>query len=538
MINFKKSGIFALSIVMMVGNLIQPANAATVSVTLNVSTTPKAGESIVTFYGQIKPAAKAAISINSFNGVTWNKTSLKTTSSSSGSWRITTVATAVKAEGQYQAVAVIGKKKNISKTANFKIDNSLTFADQNTLLAGYGPGGHIHGTDISRWQHPDDKPIDFQKKFKAGMRFVLIKGSDSQERADQLTMRWLVEDRNAAQAAGIYTGMYHFAYLPDSTDLAYIQRDARAQAQKVIWRLASLGGYNEMDLPVALDLEQNCVRRNTSGTCTKYLGRTLVTAWAETWLETVTEKTGRKPFLYSYASFLESAMVRSEKLRQYPLWLAQYGSNPADPIAQPGLKKPIGCFVHSWSTANCSSQWQIWQYSSCGIGPKYGVPSNRLDLNVFRGTPEKFMSLVKGKWQPEPADLMPVNEPTAMNILSVASNTTNQPVEITVEVNRIIGSPVVTGTVVFRPTDKTIKIKAQSPERQASGRWLLRLTGVPAGPIAGTLNFVDTSKTHAEIELPLTLNVVQGPVLPTPTPTPKPSVSKKPVDSCAGQIRI
>ena len=231
-------------------------------------------------------------------------------------------------------------------------------------------------------------------------------------------------------------------------------------------------------------------------------------------------------------------MVRSEKLRQYPLWLAQYGINPADPIAQPGLKKPIGCFVHSWSTANCSSQWQIWQYSSCGIGPKYGVPSNRLDLNVFRGTPEKFMSLVKGKWQPEPADLMPVNEPTAMNILSVASNTTNQPVEISVEVNRIIGSPVVTGTVVFRPTDKTIKIKSQSPVRAASGRWLLRLTGVPAGSIAGTLNFVDTTKTHAEIELPLTLNVVQGPVLPTPTPTPKPSVSKKPVDSCAGQIRI
>jgi MoxR-like ATPase len=45
--------------------------------------------------------------------------------------------------------------------------------------------------------------------------------------------------------------MYHFAYMPDSTDLAYIQRDAKAQAQKVIWRIASLGGYNEKDLPDA-----------------------------------------------------------------------------------------------------------------------------------------------------------------------------------------------------------------------------------------------------------------------------------------------
>jgi hypothetical protein len=147
------------------------------------------------------------------------------------------------------------------------------------------------------------------------------------------------------------------------------------------------------------------------------------------------------------------------------------------------------------------------------------------------------MSLIKGKWQPEPADLMPVNEPTAMNILSVASNTTNEPVEISVEVNRNIGSPVVTGTVVFRPTDSSIKIKSQTAVRAASGRWLLTLSGVPAGSIAGTLNYVDQTKTHAEINLPLTLNITQGPDLPKPTPTPKPTTTKKPVDSCAKQIR-
>ena len=536
----KRSRVFFISAIVVAlfsTNLISAASAAVKStLSFTVASTPSAGESIVTFYGQVKPAAKAAITINSFNGVVWNKTSLKTTSSSSGSWKITTVATAMKAEGQYQAVATVGKKKVTSKSANFKVNNTQTFVDENTLLAGYGPGGRIHGSDISRWQHPNDKPIDFKKKFDAGMRFVLIKGSDAQEAADAETMRWLIGDRNAAQAAGLYTGMYHFAYLPDSTDLAYIQRDAKAQAQKVIWRLASLGGYNEMDLPVALDLENNCVRKNKSGVCIKYLGRTLVTAWAETWLQTVTEKTGRKPFIYSYPNFLESSMVRSEALRQYPLWLAQYGINPADPIAQPGLKT-VGCYVHSWSTANCSSQWQIWQYSSCGIGSKYGVPSSRLDLNVFRGTPESFLSLIKGKWQPEPADLMPVSEPTAMNSLSVASNPTNEPVEMSVEVNRNIGTPVVTGTVVFRPTDETIKIKTQTAGRAASGRWLLTLTGVPAGSIVGTLNYVDQTKTHAEINLPLTLNVVQGGVLPTPTPTPKPTTTKKPVDSCAKQIR-
>jgi hypothetical protein len=147
------------------------------------------------------------------------------------------------------------------------------------------------------------------------------------------------------------------------------------------------------------------------------------------------------------------------------------------------------------------------------------------------------MTLVKGTWRPEAADLMPVNEPTAMNILSVASNTTNDPVEISVEVNRNIGTPVVTGTVVFRPTDSNIKIKTQTAVRAASGRWLLTLTGVPAGAITGTVNYVDVSKTHAENNLPLTLNITQGPELPTPTPTPKPTTTKAPVNTCAKQIR-
>ena len=519
------------------------ANGATskTSLTFHVESTPNAGESLVTFYGQIKPAAKGKISIQSFDGITWKDTPLKVTASASGAWKITTVATAIKAEGQYRAHVIVGKKKTLSKAANFKVDNSKTFATTDALFiteqTSKLTGGRIQGSDVSRWQHPNDQPIDFKKMFDAGMRFVLIKGSDAQEKADIETMRWLVGDRNAAQAAGLYTGMYHFAYLPNSTDEAYVIRDAKAQAQKVIWRLASLGGYNERDLPLALDLENNCVKKSSNGNCIKTMPRSLVTLWAETWLQTVEEKTGRKPFLYSYAQFLEMAMARSETLRQYPLWLAHYGINPADPISQPGQRTNIGCFVHSWSTANCSSQWQIWQYSSCGIGKNYGVPSARLDLNVFRGSPDNFLSLIKGRWQPEAVDMMPINEPTNMNLISVATTDTNKPVLINVEVFRSIGTPVVTGTVVFRPIDTNVKVKNQTATRSASGRWELSIEGLPAGVTAGTLNYVDISKTHADNLLPLSINLVQGPVLPPPTPTPKPTTTKKPTDSCAKQIK-
>jgi GH25 family lysozyme M1 (1,4-beta-N-acetylmuramidase) len=532
-----------IALVVFSTGLTPAANSATAKTSLSfqVESTPNAGESLVTFYGQIKPAAKGAVSIQSFDGITWKDTPLKVTASASGAWKITTVATAIKAEGQYRAQVVVGKKKTLSKAANYKVDNSKTFATTDALFiteqTSKLTGGRIQGSDVSRWQHPNDQPIDFKKMFDAGMRFVLIKGSDAQEKADIETMRWLVGDRNAAQAAGLYTGMYHFAYLPNSTDEAYVIRDAKAQAQKVIWRLASLGGYNERDLPIALDLENNCVKKSSNGNCIKTMPRSLVTLWAETWLQTVEEKTGRKPFLYSYAQFLEMAMARSETLRQYPLWLAHYGINPADPITQPGQRTSIGCFVHSWSTANCSSQWQIWQYSSCGIGKNYGVPSARLDLNVFRGSPENFLSLIKGKWQPEAVDMMPINEPTNINLISVATTDTNKPVLINVEVFRSIGTPVVTGTVVFRPLDTNVKFKKQTATRSASGRWELSIEGLPAGITAGTLNYVDISKTHADNLLPLSINLVQGPVLPPPTPTPKPTTSKKPTDSCAKQIK-
>ena len=532
-----------IALVVFSTGLTPTANSATAKTSLSfqVESTPNAGESLVTFYGQIKPAAKGAVSIQSFDGITWKDTPLKVTASASGAWKITTVATAIKAEGQYRAQVVVGKKKTLSKAANYKVDNSKTFATTDALFiteqTSKLTGGRIQGSDVSRWQHPNDQPIDFKKMFDAGMRFVLIKGSDAQEKADIETMRWLVGDRNAAQAAGLYTGMYHFAYLPNSTDEAYVIRDAKAQAQKVIWRLASLGGYNERDLPLALDLENNCVKKSSNGNCIKTMPRSLVTLWAETWLQTVEEKTGRKPFLYSYAQFLEMAMERSETLRQYPLWLAHYGINPADPISQPGQRTSIGCFVHSWSTANCSSQWQIWQYSSCGIGKKYGVASSRLDLNVFRGSPENFLSLIKGKWQPEAVDMMPINEPTNMNLISVATTDTNKPVLINVEVFRSIGTPVVTGTVVFRPLDTNVKVKKQTATRSASGRWELSIEGLPAGVTAGTLNYVDISKTHADNLLPLSINLVQGPVLPPPTPTPKPTTTKKPTDSCAKQIK-
>jgi len=201
--------------------------------------------------------------------------------------------------------------------------------------------------------------------------------------------------------------------------------------------------------------------------------------------------------------------------------------------------KPGGCFVHSWTGANCDSQWTVWQYSSCGIAPKYGVPGNRLDLNVFRGTPSSFLELVKGEWKPTLVDLMPQQEPSTMVLTSQSSSTTNKPAVFKVNVTRPTGLPVITGTVkfVFDKSTNPVPRPTQRILRETSGVWTLELRGVPAGSFKGKILLDDVSGTHAVSSVDVSFDVVQGPT-PSPKPTPSPTATKKPVsDSCRGQIK-
>jgi len=406
-------------------------------------------------------------------------------------------------------------------------------ADDLSLI---GPGDRLHGADVSRWQHPNDKPINFKKMHSAGLSFVMIKASDTRYDADRLALKYVKMDRNAAQDAGIYTGFYHYAILPNVSTPAAIAKDARAQVQKVIWRLSDLGGYNNQDLPYALDLETRCIQWSSSGACAKNATRSAATLWAKTFLKTLKEKTGRTPILYSSPSFLETALNRDKELNSYPLWIAHYAIDPAEPDAKPNVK-PGGCFVHSWTTKECSANWTMWQYTSCGIAPKYGVPGNRLDLNVFSGGREKFLALLTGTWQPEPMDVMPKNETSTIVISSYSASTTNKNVIINVEVKRPDSSPVVTGTVryYFGPENLTTPAVIQNVERETSGVWKLSISGMPAGSWVGHVGFTDETGTHAEVKTPLSFDILQG---PTPAPKPSKKPTKKPsTDSCRGQIK-
>ena len=536
-----KTKIIALVFALTLSVFITPATAVTSSLTMNLRQTPNATEVLITLYGNLKPTKSGTtVKIQVDSNGKWETTRFSTKVSKVGTWRVTALATALEAKVRYRAVAVVSGKSIYSaiRAIEIKQQPEISNVDPALFIDLLGPGGRIHGADISRWQHPNDAQIDFAKMYAAGVRFVFIKASDTRDSADQLAIKYAAMDHNAAQAAGIYTGFYHYAVLPDVTDPEDIKKDALAQAQKVVWRLASLGGYGEKDLPYALDLENKCVKVSTSGACQKYATRTAVTLWATTFLAAVKEKTGRTPILYSYANFLESSMVRSTELAQYPLWLAQYAIDPANPINQPGLKS-IGCYVHSWTGANCDSQWTVWQYTSCGIADKYGVPGSRLDLNVFRGTPYAFLDLAKGTWTPTLTDLMPIQEPSTLTVLDQSATTTNKLVTFKVSVVRPSGLPVVTGGVklVFDKTTLPDPKPVQTIVREASGVWTLAVKGVPAGSYIGKVLYQDVSGTHADSSFPVTFTVTQGPT-PTPKPTPSPTATKKPTtDGCKGQIK-
>ena len=229
-------------------------------------------------------------------------------------------------------------------------------------------------------------------------------------------------------------------------------------------------------------------------------------------------------------------MNKSAKLAQYPLWLAQYAIDPFNPINQPGIKAG-GCFVHSWTGANCDSQWTIWQYTSCGIAPKYGVPGTRLDLNIFRGSASDFLNLTKGSWAPSLVDLMPNNEPTQMVINAQSASTTNKLVTFKTTVTRPDSTPVVTGAVklVFDAATAPKTKPIQTVLRATSGEWTLAIKEVPAGTYSGKVVYTDVSQTHAESSQSVTFTVVQGPT-PTPEPTKKPT-PKPSVDGCSKQIK-
>jgi lysozyme len=285
------------------------------------------------------------------------------------------------------------------------------FADSTFDLISSGPGGRIFGLDISRYQHTKGQPVDFSKMHAAGVRFLWINGGNTLTTPDLIAATYYFSDRAGAQSEGIYTGFYYYAHLPNATVQATIIANANNQANKVISRLKEHNGLTSLDLPVALDLETNCVSVSTSGICRQSMGKSNVTLWTKIWMKRVATATGRSPFFYSYLGFINAHIAMDPTLTTYPLWISTAKIDPSNPNNRPTLKSGR-CPTSPWINSRCNVNWQFWQYSGGGAGARYGLQSGSTDLDVFFGTASQFLDLVNGP-SPTPAVTPPPESDTS-----------------------------------------------------------------------------------------------------------------------------
>lgn len=206
------------------------------------------------------------------------------------------------------------------------------------LATGPAPqGDRLAGIDVSHWQGT----VDWQRVAGHGISFAFIKATEGGDYTDPaFAANWA-----GAAPAGVARGAYHF-YRP--------QTDAAAQAEHFLRTVQLRAG----DLPPVLDVEVTDGRSASA-----------IAAGVRTWLETVERATGRRPIVYTRASFWSAQMG---DFGAYPLWVAHYSA------ASPNI--PAG-----WSG------WTFWQHSDAG---RVAGISGDVDLNWFAGGGDDLQAFV------------------------------------------------------------------------------------------------------------------------------------------------
>ena len=103
----------------------------------------------------------------------------------------------------------------------------------------------------------------------------------------------------------------------------------------------------------------------------------------------VRSESKKKTLLYTNAPTYQGYMLQFGVtwMSEWPLWIAQY---PYKAWNERLAEIPNETYGWNPRTPAGRSQWSIWQYTSKGKGPDWGVDSWDVDLDVFNGTPEEM----------------------------------------------------------------------------------------------------------------------------------------------------
>jgi lysozyme len=223
----------------------------------------------------------------------------------------------------------------------------LRFADNKPHeWAGRAPWHYpVHGTDVSKYQGE----IDWHALRQGGISFAFIKATEGGDRVDDMFRHnW-----NAARAAGIPRGAYHFFYFC---------RPAIEQARWFIQHVPR----DTSALPPVLDMEWN----HLSPTCRLRPAPEVVRAEMQVFLDAIERHYGRRPIIYTTVDFFDHNGLW--RFKGYPFWLRSVAGHPEERYG--------------------SHPWVFWQYTGTGVLP--GIKGNA-DINVFNGGQEAWRGWLK-----------------------------------------------------------------------------------------------------------------------------------------------
>jgi GH25 family lysozyme M1 (1,4-beta-N-acetylmuramidase) len=163
----------------------------------------------------------------------------------------------------------------------------------------------IKGPDVSHYNHPDKRTVNWPKVAATGVSFAISKATEGTAYTDP----FFATDYAGSAAAGLVHGSYHFAR-PGFP----IGKTARQQAKYFAGVIGPV--TTAKTLPPALDLEV------TGG-----LAPSQLVTWAEDFLLEMRTLTGRTPMLYTYPSFWENDLDDPTALARFPLWMAHFNTS-------------------------------------------------------------------------------------------------------------------------------------------------------------------------------------------------------------------
>ncbi len=204
----------------------------------------------------------------------------------------------------------------------------------------------VHGVDVAKFQ----AEISWPEVKASGVEFAFIKATEGADRVDErFTQNW-----NAARAAGVPRGAYHFNYWcsPLAAQADWFRRNVPDDPDA---------------LPPVLDLEWNF----QSPTCPRKVDRDFARSEIKSFLAAMEAAFHKRPILYTDIVFHRD-VLDDGAFADYPVWVRSVKDLPQQKY--PGRR------------------WAFWQYTERGSVP--GI-QGAVDKNVFAGTRAQWRGLVE-----------------------------------------------------------------------------------------------------------------------------------------------